>query len=99
VSGVSTHCEIGLGLPEKKPSLKVFLPFFIQAVLPHHIKRGEILSLDIVIFNYLSKAQTVTVSVKRNDQEFAIQDSAFDGWTGEQKSKLFSFILHSNTLQ
>lgn len=72
----------GMGLPEVKPSLSVFIPFFIQATLPHHIKRGEVLKLDILIFNYLTKSQTVTVSLKRNNAEFEVVKPEFEGWKG-----------------
>lgn len=77
------NSECGLGLPDVKPALKVFLPFFIQVILPYQIKRGEVLTLDIVIFNYLSKSQSVTVSFQRNDQEFEAVDPDLYGWSGE----------------
>lgn len=91
VSGVSMNCDYGLGLPENKPKLKVFLPFFIQAVLPHHMQRAEVLMQDIVIFNYLSQSQTVLVSFKRNDNQFDVLDPAVDGWTGKR-------IVSSNSI-
>lgn len=74
--------EYGMGLPDTKPSLKVFLSFFIQANLPNHMKRGEVLMQDIVIFNYLSNTQNVIVSVKRNDNKFVVLNPEFDGWQG-----------------
>ena len=72
-----------MGLPDMKPSLKVYLPFFIQMNVPHHIKRGEVLQQDMVVFNYLNKTQNVTLSIIRNDAEFIILDPAFDGWKGK----------------
>lgn len=82
-SGVSIHNDYGMGLPDTKAALKVFMPFFIQINLPVHLKRGEVLQQDIIIFNYLNQTQNVTVSVLRNDKEFDVLDPAFDGWNVE----------------
>lgn len=76
------HDQYGMGLPEITPSLSVFLPFFIQATFPYYIKRGEILELQIIIFNYLNKTQNVTLSVLRDDAQFVILKPAFNGWKG-----------------
>ena len=88
--------EHGMGLPVKKPKLRVFLPFFIQAVLPHHIMRGEILTLDFIIFNYLSKSQSVTVTVLRNDAQYEALQPKLNGWKGEIKllHKTLQFFLN-----
>lgn len=93
ISGVSISEKYGLGLPDTKPILKVFLPFFIQANLPYHIKRGEVLMQDFIIFNYLSKNQSVIVSVKRDDQRFEVLDPALDGWTSKLKLKIKLYLL------
>lgn len=84
----------GIGLPEIKPKLTVYMPFFIQAILPHHMKRGEVLKQDILIFNYLSNGQTVTVSVKRNDAQFEVLKPDFDGWKGKKYLSLIKIILN-----
>lgn len=90
-SGVSMSDCHGLGLSDIKPKLTVFLPFFIQMVLPHHVKRGEVLMQDIVIFSYLPKNQSVTVSVKRNDKQFEVLEPKLDGWTGENRFESANF--------
>ncbi|CRK95539.1 CLUMA_CG009006, isoform C [Clunio marinus] len=71
ISGVSMNSKFGLGLPDVKPELTVFLPFFIQLNLPHHIKRGEILEQDILIFNYLTNDQDVVVSVSPEADKYS----------------------------
>ncbi|CRK95541.1 CLUMA_CG009006, isoform E [Clunio marinus] len=83
ISGVSMNSKFGLGLPDVKPELTVFLPFFIQLNLPHHIKRGEILEQDILIFNYLTNDQDVVVSVSRNDDLFEVEEPSIEGWNSE----------------
>lgn len=87
-SGVSIHDEAGLGLCEEKPELRVFMPFFIQANVPHHIKRDEVLEMQIVIQNYLNKTQTVNLTISRNDKEFEVLKPDFDGWKGNVSLKV-----------
>lgn len=72
-----------MGLPSFKPTLRVFSPFFIQCILPHHVKRYEVLEQPIVLFNYLGKNQDVLVSVKKNDKKVEFLDPENDGWTGK----------------
>lgn len=35
--------------------LKVFRPFFISMDLPYSVIRGEIVAIQIVVFNYMNK--------------------------------------------
>ncbi|XP_017758263.1 PREDICTED: CD109 antigen-like isoform X2 [Eufriesea mexicana] len=45
----------GLGLIEEPRKLKVFRPFFITMDLPYSVIRGEIVAVQIVVFNYMNK--------------------------------------------
>ncbi|KAK9304587.1 hypothetical protein QLX08_004027 [Tetragonisca angustula] len=45
----------GLGLIEEPRKLKVFRPFFISMDLPYSVIRGEIVAIQIVVFNYMNK--------------------------------------------
>lgn len=85
VSGVSMNNRFGLALPFSLPSLTIFQPFFIQFTLPFSIKRGEKLRLDIFVFNFLSNAQSVTVSIDKYDAEFYLQNPAGNGWNSKNK--------------
>lgn len=85
ISGVAMNSRFGMALPSSYPLLTVFQPFFIKFTFPFSIKRGEKLKLDIFIFNFLDNAQTVTVSLQRNDVEFYLQNSSLSGWN----SKIF----------
>lgn len=82
LSGISMNAKHGLGLPDVKPKLTVFLPFFIDAALPNNMKRGEVLMQDILLFNYLI-TQNVVITIKRNDKQYEFLDPKLDGWTGE----------------
>lgn len=80
-SAVSMNECYGLGMSEKVTSLKIFQDFFILLTLPHHCKRTEVVYIDIGVFSYLDRNQSVTISVTRNDKEFTVLKPEFDGWT------------------
>ena len=83
ISGVAMNNRFGMALPSSYPLLTIFQPFFIKFTFPFSIKRGEKLKLDFFIFNFLDNAQTVTVSLQRNDVEFYLQNSSLSGWSSK----------------
>lgn len=46
------------------------MPFFIYLNLPYSIKRGEIISIQVVIFNYMKQDYQTTVTISNEKQEF-----------------------------
>lgn len=57
--------------------MKVFLPFFIRLNLPYSVKRGEQVGLQVLVYNYLDKEQSVTIELKRpNNATFDLLDKA-----------------------
>lgn len=75
ITGFSIDPETGLGL-SKPQTLYVKQDFFIKLNLPYSIRIGEILKVDISIFNYVSERKTnmpVDVTLK-SDSKFKIID-------------------------
>ncbi|XP_050465402.1 thioester-containing protein 1 allele S3-like isoform X2 [Cataglyphis hispanica] len=58
----------GLGLIEEPRKLKVFKPFFISMDLPYSVIRGEIVGIQIVVFNYMNKDLTAEVLLTNEGQ-------------------------------
>ncbi|XP_011255612.1 CD109 antigen isoform X2 [Camponotus floridanus] len=58
----------GLGLIEEPRKLKVFRPFFISMDLPYSVIRGEIVGIQIVVFNYMNKDLTAEVLLTNEGQ-------------------------------
>lgn len=48
--------------------LRVFRPFFISVDLPYSVRRGEIVAIPVVVFNYLSKDVTADVTLENIGQ-------------------------------
>ncbi|XP_035739692.1 CD109 antigen-like isoform X1 [Vespa mandarinia] len=62
----------GLGLIKEPRKLKVFRPFFISMDLPYSVIRGEIVAIQIVVFNYMNKNLVSDVLLENTGQfEFA----------------------------
>lgn len=71
VSGFSVHPDTGLGIAVQQ-KVTVFLEFFIKLFLPHSIRLGEVLKVDVSVFNYIpvgTRPLTVSVSMMNDEIE------------------------------
>jgi CD109 antigen len=72
-AGISMNPKYGLAIAEPQ-ELVVSKKFFIELNLPYSIRIGEILTLDIIIFNFLSQSVTTDLKVysmnNENTQQF-----------------------------
>lgn len=69
ITGFSLDPITGLGLTKESKSLQVFQPFFVSLNLPYSVKRGEVISIPVGIFNYLEEDFDVEVTLHNTDQE------------------------------
>lgn len=74
ITGFSVNPVYGLGLTQQPRKLNVFLPFFVSTNLPYSVKRGEIVSIPVVIFNYMESGQTAEVTFDNSEHEFEFAD-------------------------
>ncbi|XP_058061517.1 thioester-containing protein 1 allele R1-like isoform X2 [Anopheles bellator] len=74
ITGFSVNPIYGLGLTQKPRKLNVFLPFFVSTNLPYSVKRGEVVAIPIVVFNYLDEDLTADVVLENSEQEFEFAD-------------------------
>ena len=70
ITGFSIDPVTGLGLTQTPRKLNVFQPFFVSTNLPYSVKRGEVVSIPIVVFNYMDTDQKAEVILHNNEQEF-----------------------------
>lgn len=57
-------------MTESPKNLQVFQPFFVSTNLPYSIKRGEVVAIPIVVFNYMDQDVTAEVTLDNVGQEF-----------------------------
>lgn len=70
ISGFSIDPATGLGLTKAPRRLEVFQPFFVALNLPYSIKRGEILSIPVAIFNYMENDADAEITLHNIDKDF-----------------------------
>lgn len=46
------------------------MPYFIYLNLPYSIKRGEIISIQAIVFNYMKDKASATITMFNDNQEF-----------------------------
>lgn len=71
----SINEEHGLGLCSVPKTLEVFQPFFVSLTLPYSVKRNEIVTVPIVVFNYLDHDTAAELIIHNDDQEFEFVNS------------------------
>lgn len=69
ITGFSLDPITGLGLTKEPRSIQVFQPFFVSLDLPYSVKRGEVVSIPVGVFNYLDDEFDVEVTLHNTDQE------------------------------
>lgn len=74
ISAFSVDSLTGLGLIEKPKLLEVFQPFFVSVNLPFSVIRGEIVSVPIVLHNYLNEMVEAEITVHNEDGDFEFID-------------------------
>nr|BAR45615.1 thioester-containing protein 4 [Scolopendra japonica] len=66
--------ENGLGLSDQPAKLQIFRPFFVTMNLPYSVVRGETLSLQALVFNYMKEDLEAEVTLSIEDGSFTFVD-------------------------
>ncbi|XP_073823482.1 thioester-containing protein 1 allele R1-like [Musca autumnalis] len=70
LTGFAMNSEKGLAITADKTKITTFQPFFISIRLPYSVKRGEVINIPALVFNYLDKTLDVEVTLENVDNEF-----------------------------
>lgn len=87
ITGFSINPETGLGLTKQPSKLNVFQPFFVTTDLPYSIKRGEVVSIPFIVFNYMEDDQPAEVTLYNSEGEFEFVDIKDDGTEGKKTKR------------
>ncbi|XP_016956435.1 alpha-2-macroglobulin [Drosophila biarmipes] len=87
LTGFSLHPVKGLGVTDEQVRIRTFQPFFVSVRLPFSVKHGEVLSVPVLVFNYLSKNLDVELTLYNEDDEYDFVDAS-DEVIGDQKRSL-----------
>jgi CD109 antigen len=80
VTGFAVHPDKGLGVAQQK-KVTVFQDFFLKLYLPYSVRLGEILKIEVTVFNYITRpVRPVDVMVEiENNGEFDFVDTRMVG--------------------
>ncbi|KAM7351079.1 uncharacterized protein ACRADG_004064 [Cochliomyia hominivorax] len=84
ITAFSNNDIKGFGIVNEPTDITTILPFFITLNLPYSVKRGEIVAITILVFNYLDQSLETEVIFYNENQEFYFMDSNHHG---EDKSQ------------
>ncbi|XP_055684023.1 thioester-containing protein 1 allele R1-like isoform X3 [Lutzomyia longipalpis] len=76
ITGFAIDPLTGFGMTQNPRTLKVFQPFFVSTNLPYSVKRGEVVSIPIVVFNYMESDVNAEVTLENVNQEFDFTEVA-----------------------
>ncbi|XP_055306081.1 CD109 antigen-like isoform X2 [Sitodiplosis mosellana] len=93
ISAFSVDQETGLGFTKNPKTLNVFQPFFISLTLPYSVKRGEVVAVPVVLFNYLNTDLTVELVVSNDNGDFEFVDDI----EGDHSSRKRIVSVESNS--
>jgi CD109 antigen len=84
ITAFSLNEKYGLGLMTMPTKLTVFMPFFITLNLPYAIKRGEIITIQVIIFNYMESDLIARVKIFNEHDEFELINSLNECEVGKE---------------
>lgn len=70
VTGFSLNSNTGFALTADPTKIQVFQPFFVSTNLPYSVKRGEVIAIPVIIFNYMDKTLDAEVVMENTDNEY-----------------------------
>lgn len=74
ITAFSVDPNTGLGLTKNPRTLKVFQPFFVSLNLPYSVKRGEVVAVPVVLFNYLEHDIVADLVLHNENDDFEFVD-------------------------
>ncbi|KAH8238987.1 hypothetical protein KR038_011562, partial [Drosophila bunnanda] len=75
ITGFSLNPTSGIALTKNPTRVRVFKPFFVSTNLPYSVKRGEIIAIPVVVFNYMDKPAQTSVSIDNSEQKYEFTEA------------------------
>ncbi|XP_064546524.1 CD109 antigen isoform X1 [Drosophila montana] len=75
VTGFSLNPITGFALTQNPSKIRVFQPFFVSTNLPYSVKRGEVIAVPVIVFNYMDKVLDAEVTMDNSDKEYEFTEA------------------------
>ncbi|XP_061401081.1 thioester-containing protein 1 allele R1-like [Musca vetustissima] len=79
ITGFSINDKTGFCLTDAATKIRVFQPFFLSTNLPYSIKRGEIITVPVTVFNYMDHDLETVVTMDNEDNDYEFVDDTSEG--------------------
>ncbi|KAH8244399.1 hypothetical protein KR026_008423, partial [Drosophila bipectinata] len=76
ITGFSLNPETGIALTKEATKIRAFKPFFVSTNLPYSVKRGEIIVIPVIVFNYMDETAKTKVSMDNSDEEYDFAEAS-----------------------
>uniref|UniRef100_A0A1I8MSQ9 TEP1-F n=1 Tax=Musca domestica TaxID=7370 RepID=A0A1I8MSQ9_MUSDO len=76
VTAFSVNEKTGFGIVEGPTDITTIQPFFINLNLPYAVKRGEIVSIPVLVHNYHDESLETEITLFNEDSEFYFMESS-----------------------
>lgn len=73
LNGFSINAEKGFSVA-KTQKVNVFKDFFIKIEKPHSAKPSEIVSIKVIVYNFMSNDASTTITMTKSDDQFDFMD-------------------------
>lgn len=87
ITAFSIHNYTGLGIVKEATNIVTIKPFFLDIILPYAVKKGEMITLPVTVFNYHNKSLSAEVTLYKNGDE---EDFEFSSGNKQQETKNIS---------
>ncbi|XP_073826182.1 thioester-containing protein 1 allele R1-like [Musca autumnalis] len=87
ISGFSINENKGFGITEHPINISVSQPFFVAISLPYSMKRGEILTVPVLVFNNMAHDVMAKITLENNNEEFNFADAEGNMLTEQHMSQ------------
>ncbi|KAH8372685.1 hypothetical protein KR009_002838 [Drosophila setifemur] len=95
ITGFSLNPISGIALTKSPNRIRVFKPFFVSTNLPYSVKRGEIIAIPVVVFNFMNTPVMASVTLDNSDQEYEFVENTRTNFDQRQRVRSVSIPAHS----
>ncbi|XP_073828057.1 CD109 antigen-like [Musca autumnalis] len=77
ITGFSINDQTGFCMTDDATKIRVFQPFFLSTNLPYSIKRGEVITIPVVVFNYMEYDLETEVTMENVEDEYEFMETSY----------------------
>ncbi|KAM7352866.1 thioester-containing protein 1 allele R1-like [Cochliomyia hominivorax] len=97
ITAFSNNDVTGFGIVDGPTDITTILPFFITFALPYSVKRDEIITIPITLFNYYNQSLDTEIIIYNTDLLFYFMEDLNKYSSSTQQTKIMTIPADSST--